>query len=49
MYDTTSEKSFDALSFWVEQIQESIDESEYKFFLIGSKSDLSQQEQVSIK
>jgi len=46
-YDITSKKSFDSIGNWIESINESIKTSEIGLLIIGNKSDLEENREVS--
>ena len=48
VYDSTSVKSLDALSFWVEEIKQRVDMENVHIFVIASKVDNSNAEEVSV-
>ena len=48
VYDSTNSESFDALKYWSEEIQKTVN-SKYSTFVIASKIDLAEKEAVSIK
>ena len=47
VYDSTNKATFDALTYWTEQIAEKMD-TKYSLFIVASKIDLNQSEEVSI-
>ncbi len=49
VYDSTSHKSFDALSFWVEEIKQRVDTNMVQLYVVASKVDNSNSEEVSVK
>ena len=49
MYDCTSTKTFDALEFWVNEIKERVDVLNACLFVVASKVDLANDEEVSVK
>lgn len=48
VYDSTSEKSFDALNFWVDEIKQRVDMESIQIYVVASKVDNSNAEEVSI-
>ena len=49
VYDCTSTKTFDALEFWVNEIKERVDVLNACLFVVASKVDLANDEEVSVK
>lgn len=48
VYDSTSQKSFDALNFWVEEIKQRVDMDAVQIYVVASKVDNSNAEEVSV-
>ena len=46
-FDLTNKKSFDNLNSWIKDIDENIDNKDYKFLILGNKNDLINIHQVS--
>lgn len=48
VYDSTSHKSFDALNFWVDEIKQRVDMDTIQIYVVASKVDNSNAEEISI-
>ena len=48
VYDSTSHNSFDALNFWVEEIKQRVDMDTIQIYVVASKVDNSNAEEVSV-
>ena len=48
VYDSTSQKSFEALNFWVDEIKQRVDMDTIQIYVVASKVDNSNAEEVSI-
>ena len=48
MYDCTNYKTFEALHFWINEIKQMVT-TKYALFIVASKIDMSDSEEVSIR